>query len=139
MPVLADGQVQGYVAAQFVFTADARALRQMTVKPHPYVRDEALRTIYSNTKVDFTKLERIDIDGLLKTIRTNVNTRFGGAFPLPQAAGAAYPEAILAIAAGERPPARVGDHEAGVVMTRFLDQTILRREPHGLAPLSRVH
>jgi hypothetical protein len=24
-------------------------------------------------------------------------------------------------------------------MTRFLDQTILRREPHGLAPLSRVH
>lgn len=80
VPILVDGQVQGYVAAQFVFTADARALRQMTVKPHPYVRDEALRTIYSNTKVDFTKLERIDIDGLLKTIRTNVNTRFGGEF-----------------------------------------------------------
>ena len=57
-----------------------------------------------------------------------------GAFPLPQAAGAAYPETIIAIAAGERPPARVGAHVAGVVMTQFLDQTILRREPSGLAP-----
>ena len=28
---------------------------------------------------------------------------------------------------------------AGIVMTRFLDQTILRREPRGLAPLTRVH
>jgi carbamoyl-phosphate synthase large subunit len=70
---------------------------------------------------------------------TDINTRFGGAFPLPQAAGAAYPEAIIAIAAGERPEARVGAHTAGVVMTRFLDQTILRREPRGLAPLTRVH
>jgi carbamoyl-phosphate synthase large subunit len=70
---------------------------------------------------------------------TDINTRFGGAFPLPQAAGAAYPETILAIAAGERPEPRVGAHAAGVVMTRFLDQTILRREPRGLAPLTRVH
>jgi carbamoyl-phosphate synthase large subunit len=70
---------------------------------------------------------------------TDINTRFGGAFPLPQAAGAAYPETIIAIAAGEEPEPRVGAHAAGVVMTRFLDQTILRREPRGLAPLSRVH
>ncbi|AMJ62652.1 hypothetical protein [Bosea sp. PAMC 26642] len=78
VPILADGQVQGYVAAQFVFTADARTLRQMTVQPHPYVRDEALRAIYSNAKVDFSRLERVDIDALLKSVRTNVNARFGG-------------------------------------------------------------
>jgi carbamoyl-phosphate synthase large subunit len=68
---------------------------------------------------------------------TDINTRFGGAFPLPQAAGAGYPEMIVAIAAGERPAARLGAHTPGVVMTRFLDQTLLRREPHGLAPLPR--
>jgi carbamoyl-phosphate synthase large subunit len=67
---------------------------------------------------------------------TDINTRFGGAFPLPQAAGAGYPEMILAIAAGERPEPRLGAHRPGVVMTRFLDQTLLRREPDGLAPLS---
>lgn len=62
---------------------------------------------------------------------TDINTRFGGAFPLPQAAGAGYPEMILAIAAGERPASRVGRHEVGVVMTRFLDETLLRRRPGG--------
>lgn len=78
VPILADGNVQGYVIAQFVFTADAHTLRKMTVKPHAFVSDEALRAIYSNTKVDFSKLERVDLDALLSTIKTNVNARFGG-------------------------------------------------------------
>jgi hypothetical protein len=26
----------------------------MTVKPHAYIRDEALRAIYSNTQIDFS-------------------------------------------------------------------------------------
>jgi len=78
VPIIAQGDVQGYVAAQFVFTADARTLRQMTVKPHAYVRDEALRAIYSNTQVDFARLERVDIDALLKAVKTGVNARLGG-------------------------------------------------------------
>lgn len=69
---------------------------------------------------------------------TDINTRFGGAFPLPQAAGAGYPAMIVAIAAGERPEARLGAHTPGVVMTRFLDQTMLTRGPSGLAPLPPV-
>jgi carbamoyl-phosphate synthase large subunit len=64
----------------------------------------------------------------------DINTRFGGAFPLPQAAGGGYPELIIRMAAGERPEPRLGRHRAGVVLTRFLDQTLLRREPGGLAP-----
>ena len=78
VPIIAKGEVQGYVAAQFVFTADARTLRQMTVKTHAYVRDEALRAIYSNDRVDFSRLERVDIDALLKTVKTGVNGRLGG-------------------------------------------------------------
>ncbi len=69
---------------------------------------------------------------------TDINTRFGGAFPLPQAAGAGYPRMILAIAAGERPEPRLGAHTPGVVMTRHLDQTILQRRPEGLVPLPPV-
>ncbi|CAN0473705.1 unnamed protein product, partial [Phaeothamnion confervicola] len=70
---------------------------------------------------------------------TDINTRFGGGFPLPQAAGAGYPQMIVAIAAGERPQARLGAHASGVVMTRFLDQTIMERTPSGLAPLTALH
>jgi carbamoyl-phosphate synthase large subunit len=62
---------------------------------------------------------------------TDINTRFGGAFPLPQAAGGGYPELILRIAAGERPESRVGLHRAGVVLTRYLDQHLLERDGGG--------
>ena len=58
---------------------------------------------------------------------TDINTRFGGAFPLPQAAGAGYPELIVQIGAGETPSPRVGMHRVGVAMTRYLDQFIVEQ------------
>ena len=70
-------------------------------------------------------------DGEIQGI-TDINTRFGGAFPLPLAAGGGYPELIVRIAAGERPESRVGTHRAGVLMTRYLAETILERTPDGL-------
>lgn len=75
-------------------------------------------------------------DGEIQGI-TDINTRFGGAFPLPLAAGGGYPELIVRIAAGERPESRVGSHRAGVVMTRYLDQLILDRTPDGLRAVPR--
>jgi carbamoyl-phosphate synthase large subunit len=56
---------------------------------------------------------------------TDVNPRFGGAFPLPRAAGSRYPELALALARGERPEPRLGDFRAGVVMTRFFSHLSL--------------
>ena len=56
---------------------------------------------------------------------TDVNPRFGGAFPLPLAAGGRYPELALALANGERPEPRLGDYRAGVTMTRYLAQVCL--------------
>lgn len=56
---------------------------------------------------------------------TDVNPRFGGAFPLPLAAGSRYPELALALAGGERPEPRVGDFREGVVMTRFFSDLCL--------------
>jgi carbamoyl-phosphate synthase large subunit len=62
---------------------------------------------------------------------TDVNTRFGGAFPLPLAAGSGYPELALALARGERPEPRLGDFEEGVVMTRFFSEICLRPDGNG--------
>jgi carbamoyl-phosphate synthase large subunit len=56
-------------------------------------------------------------DGTYRVI--DANPRFGGAFPLPLAAGSRYPELVLALADGERPDPRVGEFRAGVVMSRF--------------------
>jgi carbamoyl-phosphate synthase large subunit len=53
---------------------------------------------------------------------TDVNTRFGGAFPAPALAalpGRTYPELIVAMAAGQTPVAHVGEYRAGVTFTRY--------------------
>jgi carbamoyl-phosphate synthase large subunit len=66
---------------------------------------------------------------------TDVNPRFGGAFPLPTAAGSRYPELALALAAGERPEPRLGEFREGVVMTRYFDQVVLQDVGGTLEPL----
>jgi carbamoyl-phosphate synthase large subunit len=67
---------------------------------------------------------------------TDVNTRFGGAFPAPMYAalpGRTYPELIVRMARGERIEPHVGQFRAGVTFTRYywqleLDQQL---EPTG--------
>jgi carbamoyl-phosphate synthase large subunit len=53
---------------------------------------------------------------------TDVNTRFGGAFPAPMYAarpGRTYPELIVRMAAGERIEPHVGDFASGMTFTRW--------------------
>lgn len=53
---------------------------------------------------------------------TDVNTRFGGAFPGPVYAalpGRTYPELILAMAAGETVAPHVGQYRSGMTFTRY--------------------
>jgi hypothetical protein len=77
VPMIADNDVKGYVVAQFVYTADAKTLKKLSVPPQPFILDEAFRAIYSDHKIDFSHLDRYDLDGLKKTIVQNVNARFG--------------------------------------------------------------
>ena len=56
---------------------------------------------------------------------TDVNTRFGGAFPAPMYAalpGRTYPELIVRMARGERIEPHVGEFRAGVSFTRYFWQ-----------------
>ena len=62
---------------------------------------------------------------------TDVNTRFGGAFPAPvyaALAGRTYPELIVRMAAGEDPEPHVGEFSAGISFTRYYWQLELDRE-----------
>jgi carbamoyl-phosphate synthase large subunit len=67
---------------------------------------------------------------------TDVNTRFGGAFPAPVYAalpGQSYPELIVRLAAGEPVAPHVGDFRAGMTFTRYYWQLELdaNRQPTG--------
>jgi carbamoyl-phosphate synthase large subunit len=72
-------------------------------------------------------------DGQLQV--TDVNPRFGGAFPLPTAAGSRYPEMAIALANGETLEPRFGDYRVGVVMTRFFSEVILEDAGGVLEPV----
>jgi carbamoyl-phosphate synthase large subunit len=68
---------------------------------------------------------------------TDVNTRFGGAFPAPTYAalpGRTYPELIVALAAGEQVAPHVGEFRAGMTFTRYYWQLELDER---LAPTGR--
>jgi carbamoyl-phosphate synthase large subunit len=68
---------------------------------------------------------------------TDVNTRFGGAFPAPAYAalpGRTYPELIVALARGEHVEPHVGDFREGVTFTRYYWQIELDEQ---LRPTSR--
>lgn len=67
---------------------------------------------------------------------TDVNTRFGGAFPAPMYAalpGRTYPELIARMARGEQIEPHVGEFRAGVTFTRYFWQLELddRLQPTG--------
>jgi carbamoyl-phosphate synthase large subunit len=68
---------------------------------------------------------------------TDVNTRFGGAFPAPLYAalpGRTYPELIVAMAGGEAVEPHVGSFRAGMTFTRYYWQLEL---DESLAPTGR--
>jgi carbamoyl-phosphate synthase large subunit len=62
---------------------------------------------------------------------TDVNTRFGGAFPAPMYAalpGRTYPELIVRMARGEQIEPHVGEFRAGITFTRYYWQLELDSE-----------
>jgi carbamoyl-phosphate synthase large subunit len=68
---------------------------------------------------------------------TDVNTRFGGAFPAPMYAALperTYPELIVRMARGERIDSHVGEFRAGISFTRYFWQLEL---DEGLRPTGR--
>ena len=75
VPMIVDGAVQGYIAAQFVFTVDAKTVRQLSVPPDPFVVHEAFRRIYSEERIDFKNMKKQDLVPLLKAIKQDVNER----------------------------------------------------------------
>lgn len=77
VPIIAEGAVQGYILANLVITADAATLRSLPVSPHTFIIDETFRQIYVDENLDFRKLSKYDINGLLKKVRSNVNARLG--------------------------------------------------------------
>ena len=78
VPVIADGAVQGYVVAQFIYTIDSKVLKSLSIPPDAFILDEAFRAIYAEEKLDFRKLNKVDLGRMTKQLVARVDARMGG-------------------------------------------------------------
>jgi hypothetical protein len=76
VPMIANGNIVGYIVAQFVYLADAKNLQELSIPPDDFVTDEAFRQLYSN-EVDFNHLEKYDLQSLTKVLIQKINQRLG--------------------------------------------------------------
>lgn len=76
VPMIANGNVEGYIVAQFVYLAESKNLQKLSVPPDDFITDEAFRALYSGG-VDFNHLEKFDLQGLTKTLAKKINQRLG--------------------------------------------------------------
>lgn len=132
-----DGRCLGAIPRTMIESKGGESIKGMTIKDAELIdlgrrAAEALPLAGPSTIQCFR-----EPDGSLEV--TDVNTRFGGAFPLPTAAGSRYPELALAIARGERPSPRLGEFREGVLMTRFFSHVALEPagDGSGLVPFER--
>jgi hypothetical protein len=77
VPIIADGIVQGYIVAQFVYVTDTEAAKALSVPPEAYLLDEAFKTFYADDKLDFQHLERYDLKKMQIDLIKKVNARLG--------------------------------------------------------------
>ncbi len=77
VPILADGQVLGYVVTRLQFTADADLMKTSLVQPEAFVADEAFRLIYETTPDDIRKGRKQAFKELTAGIISGANERLG--------------------------------------------------------------
>lgn len=75
VPIIAGGAVEGYVVAQFVYTAETRVLRDLVVPPDSFIADEAFHHIFTASDIDFRNLRAFDSRAFLAAIVERVNRR----------------------------------------------------------------
>ena len=76
VPMIANGNVEGYIVAQFIYLADTKYLQELSVPPDDFITDEAFRELYTG-KVDFSHLQKYDLQGLTKALAQKINQRLG--------------------------------------------------------------
>ena len=74
VPMISNGNVQGYSVAQFVYLTDESSLHELSVPPDDFIADEAFRELYTSN-VDFKHLEKYDVERLTKLLAQKTNLR----------------------------------------------------------------
>ena len=78
IPIMRNGDIEGYLILQFSFAADKAILEEKKIDPMPFLKDAAFRVIFANTEVDFRHLKKDDLNRLTADVAKVANTHIGG-------------------------------------------------------------
>lgn len=75
VPIIRDGQIRGYVTADFSIIGQETDPHLPGPEIEGYVLDEAYRLIYAESSVDFDSIQKTDLARLTSDIKSRVNRR----------------------------------------------------------------
>lgn len=75
VPMIVDGQVKGYIVAQFIYVVDASAAKALGAAPENFLIDEAFRIIYADDALDFRQLKKFDLAKFARELHVRVKDR----------------------------------------------------------------
>lgn len=77
VPVLRNRAIEGYFLGRFVYTAEPKMLAKLTVPADALIVDEVYSYLFGNPQLDFTQVEKVDMDAFRSGIRDAINARVG--------------------------------------------------------------
>ncbi len=75
VPMIVEGQVKGYIVAQFIYVVEANAAKALPVAPENFLIDEAFRIIYADETLDFRQLKKFDLTKFAQELHARVKQR----------------------------------------------------------------
>lgn len=75
VPLIHEGAVSGYFLARLVYTVDPKEMKKLTVPADSIITDVVYSYVYSDPKLDFTKVANLDLDAFRNGVRESINAR----------------------------------------------------------------
>ncbi len=123
-----DGRPIHYVPRRRIRTLGGESIQGVTLDHDPafetWIEAVLDRSSEMGARGPLTLQAFLTADG---PVLSEINARFGGGFPLANAAGGAYPAWLLDMVGGVPVPARLGSYESGLYMTRANRERFVRR------------
>jgi len=77
VPILRNGNVDGYFLTRLVYTAEPKELARLSVPADALITDQIYSYIYGNPQLDFAQHETLDLDAFRAGVRDSINQRVG--------------------------------------------------------------
>jgi hypothetical protein len=75
IPIIRDGAVKGYVVTQLSYVVDLAVEKKLATPPDAFVVDEAFRYIYGDEKIDFARLDKLELGKMTQDLIQKINSR----------------------------------------------------------------